>query len=84
MPAVQTSSMKKLFQQSKENSVSYLNFGMQVSASQKYGHDIISELRKVEVYEPLLIQPEGLVLTPGAHYVVSTCPCHMLDSSIFH
>lgn len=41
-----------------------------VSIWSKYGHDVVSELRKVEVYEPLSIQPEGLVLAPGARYVV--------------
>ena len=48
----------------------FLDLGMQVSACQSYGHDIVSELLKVEVYQPLSIQPKGLVLTPGSHYVV--------------
>lgn len=41
-----------------------------VSVWPKYGHEIISELRKIEVYEPLALQPMGLVLAPGARYVV--------------
>ncbi|KAI5054712.1 hypothetical protein GOP47_0029857 [Adiantum capillus-veneris] len=40
------------------------------SVSSRYGQDIVSEQKKVEVYEPLTLHPEGLVLAPGAHYVV--------------
>lgn len=41
-----------------------------VSVLPKFGHEILSELRKIEVYSPLSIHPEGLVLAPGARYTV--------------
>ncbi|MCO5578576.1 hypothetical protein L7F22_032420 [Adiantum nelumboides] len=40
------------------------------SVSSRYGQDIVSELKKVEVYEALILHPKGLLLAPGAQYVV--------------
>ncbi|KAH7441880.1 hypothetical protein KP509_03G060400 [Ceratopteris richardii] len=41
-----------------------------VSVSSRTGHDVVSEMRKIEVYEPLSLHPEGLVLAPGTQSVV--------------
>ncbi|XP_020089259.1 nuclear pore complex protein GP210 isoform X4 [Ananas comosus] len=42
-----------------------------VSARQQYGRKILSQVIKVEVYEPLRVHPDYIYLVPAASYVVT-------------
>ncbi|XP_077228958.1 embryo defective 3012 isoform X2 [Tasmannia lanceolata] len=44
---------------------------LHVSARRQSGHEILSQVIKVEVYSPLRIHPEDIYLSPGASYVLT-------------
>ncbi|XP_068664790.1 nuclear pore complex protein GP210 isoform X3 [Aristolochia californica] len=44
---------------------------LHVSARRQSGHELLSQLVKVEVYAPLQLLPEDIFLSPGASYVLT-------------